>query len=89
MSYHADKPNFLEICVKMAKMTLKVKVNGSHFQYHLRVPGCMFAVNLGIPAQICDELSCRQDKVTDGQADGPNDRQTQETTTPSAWKAKG
>ena len=27
MSYHTDKPNFLEFWVKMAKMTLKVKVN--------------------------------------------------------------
>ena len=30
MSYHTDKPNFLEFYVKMAKMTLKVKVNDLH-----------------------------------------------------------
>ena len=32
-----DKPNFLELWVKMAKMTLKVKVNDLHFQYQPRV----------------------------------------------------
>ena len=37
MSYYADNPNFLEFCVKMAKMTLKVKVKDLHFQYQLRV----------------------------------------------------
>ena len=36
-SYRADKPNFLEFWVKMAKMTLKVKVNGQYFQYQPRV----------------------------------------------------
>ena len=30
--YHPDKPNFLEFLVKMAKITLKVKVNETHFQ---------------------------------------------------------
>ena len=37
MSYYADMPNFLEFWVKMAKVTLKVKVNDSHFQYQLRI----------------------------------------------------
>ena len=32
MSYGADKPNFPEFWVKMAKMTLKAKVNDLHFQ---------------------------------------------------------
>ena len=36
-SYHVDELNFLEFCVKMAKMTLKVKVNDPYFQYQLRV----------------------------------------------------
>ena len=36
-SYHTDKPNFLEFGGKLAKMTLKVKVNYLHFQYQLRV----------------------------------------------------
>ena len=36
-SYCADKPKFLEVWVKMAKMTLKVKDNDLHFQYQLRV----------------------------------------------------
>ena len=37
MSYRTDKPVFLEFWVKMAEMTLKVKVNDLHFQYQLRV----------------------------------------------------
>ena len=37
MSCQADKHNFLEFWVKMAKMTLKVKVNDPNFQYQLRV----------------------------------------------------
>ena len=35
--YYADKPKFLEILYKMAKMTLKVKVNDPYFQYQPRV----------------------------------------------------
>ena len=51
MSYGEDKPNFLEFWVKMAKMTLKVKVNDSHFQYQSRVShnACVGAT-LVIPA---------------------------------------
>ena len=37
MSHHADKPNFLEFWVKMAKITLKVKVNDPYFQYQPRI----------------------------------------------------
>ena len=37
MSYRADKPKFLWFWVKMAKMTLKVKVNDPYFQYQPRV----------------------------------------------------
>ena len=37
MNYHADKPNFLELWVKMAKMTLKVNVNDPYFKYQPRV----------------------------------------------------
>ena len=36
-SYRMDKPNFLELWVKMAKMTINVKVNDLHFQYQPRV----------------------------------------------------
>ena len=39
------------------------------------IPACMFNVNLVIPTQICDELSCRQWKIY-GQTDG----QTQAST---------
>ena len=36
-SYRVDKTNFLEFWVKMAKMTLKVKVIDPYFQYQPRV----------------------------------------------------
>ena len=36
MSYHADNQNLLEFWIKMAKKTLKVKVNDLHSQYQLR-----------------------------------------------------
>ena len=39
------------------------------------IPGCMFGANLVIPAQICEELSCRQIKVY-----GRTDRRTEPTT---------
>ena len=45
----------------------------------------MFGANLVIPAQICDDLSCRRGKVygwIDGQMDGSTDGQTQATTIP-------
>ena len=58
----------------MAKMTLKVKVNDLNFHYQLRVS---YDASLLIPAQICDELSCRQGKVY-GRTDAGNDN------TPSA-----
>ena len=54
-----DKPNFW---VRMAIMTLNVKVNDPHFQYQLWLfPNAC----LVILAQICDELSCGQDKYKD------------------------
>ena len=54
MSHHADKLNFLEFWVKMAKMILKVKVNDILFQYQPRVfqDACLV-----IPGHICVELS--------------------------------
>ena len=72
-SYPMDKLNFLGFWVKMAKIYLKVKVNGCHFQQHLRVSNwCMFGANFVISAQIC-ELSCRQ-----GQGYGQMDRHKQQ-----------
>ena len=48
---------FPTILSKMAKMTVKVKVNDHHFQYQLRsIPWCIFGANLVISVQICDEL---------------------------------
>ena len=47
-------------------------------------------LDLVIPAQICDEISCGQCIVygrTDGQTDGRTDAGNDNT--PSAWKAKG
>ena len=61
MSYRTDKPNFPKFWVKMAKMTLKVKVNGLRFQYQPRVSHDACLVIL---AQIYDEL-------TRGQAEPP------------------
>ena len=46
MSYHADKPNFLEFWVKMAKMTLKVMLNDLHFQFQLRVSYAAYLVHI-------------------------------------------
>ena len=45
-SYHADNQNFLEFWVKMAKMSLKVKVNDLHFQNQLWVPQDAFLVQI-------------------------------------------
>ena len=36
-SYRKDKLDFLEFLVKMAEMTLKIKVNDLQFQYQPRV----------------------------------------------------
>ena len=79
MSYRMDKPNFLEFWVKMAKMTLKVKVNGPYFQYQPRVSQDACLVQIWW-FQLKSVTSYRADKVkfTDGQTDG----QTQATTIP-------
>ena len=57
-----DKPNFLEFWVKMAKMTLKVKVNDLHFQYQLRVSqyACLEQIWW---SQVKPVMSYRADKV--------------------------
>ena len=54
------------------------------------IPGRIFGANLVIPAQTCDELSCRQGKVY-GRTDRRKDRRTDtgNDNTLSAWKAKG
>ena len=75
-SYHAEKPNFLEFQVKIAKMTLKVKVNDPCPQYQLRVSHDACLVQIWW-SQL---KSYRADKemFTDGRTDG----QTQATTMP-------
>ena len=85
-SYRADKPHFIEFCIKMAKMTLKVSVNDPHFQYQPSVyqDACLVK-KLTSLAQVCDELLRGRGKVygqTDGRTDTGNDN------TPPAWKAK-
>ena len=76
-SYRADKPNFLEFWVKMAKMTLKVKANHLHFQYQPRVSQDACLVQIWW-FQLKSVTSYRADKVkfTDGH------RRTQATTIP-------
>ena len=91
MSYRADKPKFLEFWVKMAKMTLKVKVNDLHFQYQLRVSqdACLKHIWW---FQLKFVTSYRADKVkiTDGLRVRQTDRRTDadNDNTPLAWKAK-
>ena len=83
MSYRADKPNFLEFWIKMAKMTLKVMVNDLHFQYQPRVSHDACLVQIWW-FQLKFVTSYRADKVkfTYRQTDAPTDGQTQATTIP-------
>ena len=90
-----DKPNFLELYVKMAKMTLKVKVNDHHFQYQPRVSqdACLEQIWW---FQLKPTTSYREDRVkftdrgTDGRTDGQTDRwpDAGNDDIPSTWKAK-
>ena len=90
MSYRADKPKFLEFWVKMAKMTLKVKVNDLHFQYQLRVSqdACLkqiwwFQLKF-VTSYLADKVKFTEgwkDRQTDRRTDADNDN------TPLAWKA--
>ena len=87
-SYHAEKLNFLEFWVKMAKMTLKGKVNDLHFQYQLRVShdACLAQIwwfQLKSVMSYCADKVKFTDTRMDGRTDAGNDN------TPSAWKAKG
>ena len=72
---------------KIAKLTLKFKVNDSHFQYQLRVSHDAWFMQIWW-FQLKSVTGYRAEKVkftdrqTDGQTHG-NDN------TPSAWKAKG
>ena len=70
MSCCADKTNFLEFWGKMAKMTLKVKVNDPYFQYQPRVShdSCLIQIWW---FQLKSVTSYHADKVkfTDGRMD--------------------
>ena len=75
-SYHADKPNFLEFWVKMAKMTLKVKANDPYFQYQPRVSHDAYLVQIWL-FHLKSVTSYRADKVNfmDGRMDRRRQRQ--------------
>ena len=75
-SYHADKPNFLEFWVKMAKMTLKVKANDPYFQYQPRVSHDACLVQIWW-FHLKSVTSYRADKVNfmDGRMDRRRQRQ--------------
>ena len=75
-SYHADKPNFLEFWVKMAKITLKVTVNDPYFQYQPRVSHDACLVQIWW-FQLKSVTSYRADKVkfTDRRTDRRMQRQ--------------
>ena len=77
--YRADKPNFQEFWVKMAKMTLKIKVNDLHSQYQPRVSQDACLVQIWW-FQLTVVTNYRADKVkfTNRWTDG----QTQATTIP-------
>ena len=79
MSYRVDKPNVLESWIKMAKITLKLKVNDPYFQYQPKVSHDACLVQIWW-FQLKAVTSYRADKVkfTDGWTDG----QTQATTIP-------
>ena len=78
MRYRTDKPNFLEFWVKMAKMTLKFKVNDPYFQYQPRVSHDACLVQIWW-FQLKSVTSYRADKVnfTDRWTDGQTDRHRQ------------
>ena len=79
--YRADKPNFLEFWLKIAKMTLEVKVNDPNFQYHPRIShdACLVPIWW---FQLKSVTSYRADmvKFTDGRTDRRTDGQMQATT---------
>ena len=92
MSYHADKLNFLEFWVKMAKMTLKVKFNDPYVQYQPRVSHDGSLVQIWW-YQLKSVTSYREDKVkfTDKRTGGQTDRRTDagNDNTHSTWEVKG
>ena len=87
-SFRADKPNFLESLVKMAKMTLKVMVNHLCFQYQLSVSQDACLVQIwwfqlkSVTSYLADKV-----KFTDRRVDGRRDTGNDKTT--STWKVKG
>ena len=91
-SYHVEKPNFLELWVKVAKMTLKVKVNYPYFRYQLRISHDACLVQIWW-FQLKSVTSYRADKLkfTDRQTHRQMDRRADagNDNTPSAWKARG
>ena len=72
-----DKLNVLEFCVKMAKMTLMVKINDLHFQYQPRVSqdACLEQI-WWFRLKPVMTYHAEKVKFTDGQMDGWIDGQT-------------
>ena len=91
-SYSSDKSHLLEFWVKMAKMTLKAKVDDLHIQYQRRVSqdACLEQIWW---FQLKFETSYHVDKAkfTDGQTDGQTDGRTdaQQRQYPFGLKGQG
>ena len=79
MSYRADRPNFLQFWVKMAKMTLNIKVNDPYFQYQPRVSHNACLVQIWwFRLKYVTSYRAHKVKFTEGRTDG----QMQATTIP-------
>ena len=76
--YRLDKPNFLEFCVKMAKMTLMVKINDPYIQKQSRVfhDACLVQI-WWFQLKFVAIYHADKAKITDGQKDGGTDRRRQ------------
>ena len=62
MSCRADKPNFLEFWVTMARITLKIKIKDLHIPYLLRVCHNAYLVQIKW-FQLKSVTSYREDKA--------------------------
>ena len=87
--YHVDKPNFLELWVKMAKMTLKVNVDNPYFQYQPRVSHDACVVQIWwIQLKYVTSYLADKVKSTDGQMDRRTDAGNDNTLRPESQGIK-
>ena len=92
-SYRADKPIILEFWAKNVKMTLKVKVDESYFEYKLRVSHDACLVQIwwfqlkSVKSYLADKVKFTDSGQTDRQ-NGRPDGQTQATTKPLHQRVK-